>query len=271
MARIRTVKPEFWTDEKVVELTPFARLLFIGLWNFCDDHGRMVYSPKRIKMQIFPADNLDVSALLGELRRASMILVYTESRLITPNSTEESAGESVNSEILYLQVVNFDKHQKVDKRSQSKLPAPPNIDGTPAESPRALEENSLGREGKGREGIKEGKEYSSEPEGSPPTADDFFIRIPLNDGTSYGVVTAHVQEFKKLYPRVDVEQALRSMRAWCISNPEKRKTSRGVLRFINTWLSREQDKGGTRETHQRPDNSAIGRVRQANGDKLHHR
>ena len=42
MARIRTVKPDIWTDEKFVELSPLARLLFIGLWNFADDEGREV-------------------------------------------------------------------------------------------------------------------------------------------------------------------------------------------------------------------------------------
>ena len=39
MARIRTIKPEFWTSEQVVDCSPTARLLFIGLWNFCDDGG----------------------------------------------------------------------------------------------------------------------------------------------------------------------------------------------------------------------------------------
>ena len=53
MARIRTIKPDFWSDEKIVELTPWARLLFIGLWNFSDDDGRMPFSPKKIKMLVF--------------------------------------------------------------------------------------------------------------------------------------------------------------------------------------------------------------------------
>jgi hypothetical protein len=46
MARIRTIRPEFWTSEQVTECSMPARLLFIGLWNFCDDGGRMPYSPK---------------------------------------------------------------------------------------------------------------------------------------------------------------------------------------------------------------------------------
>ncbi len=40
MARIRTTKPEFWSSAQIIELSRDARLLFIGMWNFCDDNGR---------------------------------------------------------------------------------------------------------------------------------------------------------------------------------------------------------------------------------------
>jgi hypothetical protein len=108
MARIRSVKPETWTDEKFVELSPLARLLFIGLWNFADDDGRMVYSPKRIKMQVLPNDDADAAELVGEIRRAAMVDVY------------------VVDGVEYLQICNFAKHQKIDKRRASSLPPPPN-------------------------------------------------------------------------------------------------------------------------------------------------
>jgi len=114
MARIRTIKPDFWTDEKVVEISAFARLLFIGLWNFADDDGRMQYSPKKIKMQIFPADSLDISELFGEIRSNSLIDIY------------------VVDNIEYLEIRNFYKHQKIDKRTASKHPKNPN----PTELPR---------------------------------------------------------------------------------------------------------------------------------------
>ena len=51
------IKPEFWTDEKIIELPLPARLLFIGLLNFSDDEGKFKYSPKAIKGQIFPTDS----------------------------------------------------------------------------------------------------------------------------------------------------------------------------------------------------------------------
>lgn len=140
MARIRSIKPEFWTDEKVVKLSPLARLLFIGLWNFADDEGRMVYSPSRIKMQVLPSDSADISELLGEIRRKKLVVVYTESRQIPPTFSD---FDSLEDETVYLQVVKFDKHQKIDKRTKSKLPSIPTA---PAEFPR-IPTTDQGREG----------------------------------------------------------------------------------------------------------------------------
>jgi hypothetical protein len=49
--------------------------------------------------------------------------------------------------------------------------------------------------------------------------------------------------FKETYPAVDVLQAMKEMKAWCLSNPKNTKTPSGVLRFINSWLSRAQNNG----------------------------
>lgn len=75
-----------------------------------------------------------------------------------------------------------------------------------------------------------------------------FITLPLNTGEEYLVTAGDVEEYKKLYPSVNVEQALRSMRGWLLSNPGRRKTARGIRRFINSWLAREQDRGGNMRT-----------------------
>lgn len=58
MARIRSIKPEFWTAEQVMECSPLARLAFIGLWNFCDDAGIHPASPKTLKAEVFPSDDI---------------------------------------------------------------------------------------------------------------------------------------------------------------------------------------------------------------------
>lgn len=71
------------------------------------------------------------------------------------------------------------------------------------------------------------------------------ITLPLNDGTEYFVTVEQSQEWAGLYPAVDVIQQLRGMRGWLDANPQKRKTRRGIKKFINGWLSKEQDRGGS--------------------------
>lgn len=103
MARIRSVKPEFWIDEKVVDMGPITRLLFIGLWNFADDQGYIDDKPRRIKMQVFPGDDFDVEPLLDELVAAGLLVRY-----------DSPVGP-------VLHVRNWDKHQKVDRASSPRF------------------------------------------------------------------------------------------------------------------------------------------------------
>lgn len=70
-----------------------------------------------------------------------------------------------------------------------------------------------------------------------------IITLTLNDKSEYGISRIQVQEWQELYPAVDIMQELRKMKGWLNANPTKRKTRRGIKRFVNGWLSREQDKG----------------------------
>jgi hypothetical protein len=106
MSRIRTIKPEFWSSEKVMECSTLARLLFIGLWNFCDDGGNHPLRLKTIKAEIFPGDEITsetIQGLLDELSSNSLITFYCNG----------------NSELLH---VNGWDHQKID-RPTFKYPA----------------------------------------------------------------------------------------------------------------------------------------------------
>lgn len=121
MARIRTIKPEFWTSEKIVELSIEARLLFIGMWNFADDHGNMSASSKRMKMQIFPADNVDIDSCLLEILQGGFISYY------------EVEGKK------YLHINGFTKHQKVNSKVAHKVPPPESEKKSDEEDKKALE------------------------------------------------------------------------------------------------------------------------------------
>ena len=73
MARARNIKPSFFHNEELVELPFEVRLLFVGLWTLADRAGRLEDRPKRIKMAIFPADNVDVDAGLQGLEDSGFI------------------------------------------------------------------------------------------------------------------------------------------------------------------------------------------------------
>lgn len=76
----------------------------------------------------------------------------------------------------------------------------------------------------------------------PAPIEPSVITITLNDKSEFPIYQNMIDEWAELYPNVDIMQELRNMKGWCNSNPTKRKTKRGILRFINGWLSREQDK-----------------------------
>jgi len=84
-------------------------------------------------------------------------------------------------------------------------------------------------------------EQAPAPPPEPPV-----ISLPLNDKTEYPITQTQVDEWRELYPAVDVMQELRKYVGWAKSNPTKRKTRRGILRSVNTWLAKEQDRGGAR-------------------------
>ena len=110
MARIRSVKPEFFGSEPVGNCSPTSRLLFIALWCMADDDGRAVDNPKIIRAFAFPLDDdmlsTDVDRMLAELHAARLIVRY------------EYEGRK------YLAVRNFREHQHPKKRLASKLPSP---------------------------------------------------------------------------------------------------------------------------------------------------
>lgn len=105
--RKRQISPDFWSDEKVNELSLEAILLFEALWSMCSDWGLMRYSPTRIRREILPDKRLDVPALVAEIKAAGMIVLYTVDKQD------------------FLCVKNFRRYQaNLDKRASKALPPP---------------------------------------------------------------------------------------------------------------------------------------------------
>ena len=98
MSRIRTVKPDYWPSEQIMNLSIPARLLFIGLWNFCDDAGIHPASTRTLKGEGFPGDSIDVAPFVQELLDQGLVVEY------------EARGKA------YWHVTGW-HHQKIDKPS----------------------------------------------------------------------------------------------------------------------------------------------------------
>jgi len=112
MARIRTVKPEFWKDEELALLPRDYRLFYIATWNEADDHGRLRGNPVYLKGVVFPYDEdfgpKEILAAIEALETRGKLIRY-----------ESAKGEK------FIQLTQFSSHQKIDKRYPSKLPVPP--------------------------------------------------------------------------------------------------------------------------------------------------
>lgn len=62
--------------------------------------------------------------------------------------------------------------------------------------------------------------------------------IPLEDGTDWSPTDEQVAQWKWAYPQVDVDAELRKAAQWCVDNPSRRKTLRGIARYVGSWLGR---------------------------------
>lgn len=160
MARIRSIKPGFFASEDVSALPLRARLTWIGLWTHCDDQGRAKDHAKLIKAAVWPLD----AVTLGEI----------EEDLATLAAHQRIVRYQVDGK-RYLEVVNWHDHQRPNKPTLSRLPAPPPMNGwhPPDDShepfpddsgstPVELPDNSRSTpDGRGEEGSGVGEESSA--------------------------------------------------------------------------------------------------------------
>lgn len=110
MARIRTIKPEFWEDEKLAKLPVHARLLFIGTWNFADDNGALLANPVLMKSHIFPYEDIGISTI------SEWIDILVENGMLIRTTYN---GKD------YLVIRKFLIHQKINRKSiRINLPLP---------------------------------------------------------------------------------------------------------------------------------------------------
>ena len=157
MSRIRTIKPEFWISEQVMNCSHSARLLFIGLWNFCDDGGVHPANIRKLKAEVFPGDDVTLTDVEGWMKA-----------LISQKLVAEFTAQYNNESCTFWFVTGW-KHQRIDKpylkypdhkeqqasasTASAAATTPQPFDEHSTTIPRTVEEHSTQVvEGKGKEG-----------------------------------------------------------------------------------------------------------------------
>ena len=131
-------------------------------------------------------------------------------------------------------VTNWDKYQNVDGMEKIK------------EQNRIRKQNQRERE-KQKALAAAQQPALPEPEVKEPVV--ATIQLIQRDG-QYEITESEYRKFCELYPAIDVMQEIRKMIGWCDTNPSNRKTKKGIRRFINSWLSRAQDRAPRVEKRQ---------------------
>ncbi len=223
MARIRTVKPDFWTDEDLATVCETARLVAIGLLNLADDEGYFNANPRLIECSLFPLTEPSVS--IHECLKQLVDIGYI--RL-----NEHSNGKTFGF------ITNFLKHQKVNRPTPSKIKdlflcceASLNTHGS----------LTVGKERKGKE---QGKEItaSAAAENSPVVSSrvSSSIGLPLQGDGCFAVKPEQIARLYELYPDLDCEQELRNMIGWFDCDPARLKPRTAIQSFINSWMANRQ-------------------------------
>lgn len=231
----RMLKDTIRTSKSVNNMSDFQFRLWIYLITYVDDYGRGSADPELLKGFVFPrrkgVTESSIKQALADLANSGSVTLY------------EVDGEP------YFCFPNWSEHQRIQTK-KSKFPAPNSgssqkstvghgdsrwVTVTHGDSPPETETKI--------EVETETKELYCAERDKPAAA--LVAVLPLNDGSDYPITAEQVERWRQLYPAVDITQELRNMAGWLDANPTRRKTKAGIARFINGWLAKEQDKGGS--------------------------
>lgn len=161
--RIRTIKPEFWMHEGLCKCSEFTRLLAIALLNWSDDEGYFMANPVLIRGQVFPFldDSKIIPRSLQDLSSVGWIRLG-----------KDDQGRSVGM------VLNFAKHQRVDKPKPSSIKASSTFQDASKTHPRIIQDDSK-EEGNGKEW--NGKELLSDRSDYMDFAESIYSEYPRKE------------------------------------------------------------------------------------------
>jgi hypothetical protein len=264
MARARNIKPGFYKNEDLAECSVWARLIFPGLWMLADREGRLEDRPKRIKAELLPFDGGDMDRLLAELHARGFLVRYQNADgkfiQITKFHEHQSPHYSEKQSVIKPPILpesSENNNAPCEPETPGVLPEYSRSDGAMmggSQRPSSLNPSSLIPDSLIPSSLNPEKVNTSCPEPSDKPARSrpaprwngatvCLLPVVAHAEPEIPITQEFVDEMQRAYPAVDVAATLPEIRAWCVANPSKRKTPSGVYRFVQSWLSREQNRG----------------------------
>lgn len=224
MARIRTIKPDFFSSEDITLLTPLARLFYVSLWCESDRRGRFEYKPGTLKNRYFPADKLDVSRLMDNLVEAGLVRLY------------QPDGFPVLGWI-----PSFEKHQVINNREGDSL-LPEFSSDDEARVPHASARVKAEGRKEGRE-RKEGKEGKGNDASKDASSSGDILTFGENEK-----VRLTQDQYSNLLDRVpDLNQRIAKLDEYMATNPKYKRENHHIILRDGGWVHRslEEDRQRT--------------------------
>lgn len=229
MANKRMFSLEVINTDSFMEMPLTAQALYFHLGMRADDDG-FIASPRQIMKAVeCKQDDMKILVSKGFVipfeNGVVVIRHWKQNNYIRPDRYRETAYLAEKQRLF----IENNIYNVAQAGIPSDIPVVTDLDTQYRLGKDSIDKDSIGT-------------ISSEPD--KPTLNPSGILLPLNDNTAYDVPLDKIATWQQAYPAVEVKQELQKMKAWLESNPTRRKTGRGIDRFINTWLSKEQDKGG---------------------------
>ena len=230
MARIRSIKPEYWKSESIARLPLRCRLTFIALWSYVDDNGVGRDNEQLIAAEIYPLEPDPRDAV--NIVREDLALLARESRVIRYTN----AGKR------YISVTGWSEHQRIDRPNKARYPQanadgsepltcddadPREVHAQPSRNPRATPSSGAGS-----------REQGTEDQGTPTSAaadgefDTFWAAYPKKEAKG-----AAVKAFKAATKKADPDTITAGLRAQL---PELEKRERKFIPLASSWLNAER-------------------------------
>lgn len=170
------------------------------------------------------------------LAKESHLSVNTVRRLLQLLENEHQIIRTVTQSWTLISIVNYAKYQDIDENDGT-------LNDTHLDTSTDTQTDTLTAHNRRNKEYKEYKYINNTCPEQTSFASEQATELPpliLKDGTRFHISENHFKEFSDAYPNVDVKDQIFKMSQWLKTNPTKRKTKNGIMRFINSWIARSE-------------------------------